>query len=198
MKTIFSSVVAVFAFSGLAMASITPALDGGAPTGPVAGVWTWTYSISVDSNESLNPTANAGATCLGGQTPCNTFWTLYDVGGLISSTESTPGGWGWVENAVGITPSGQLITDSCRLPQRHFLLHRRDSDGPHHRDRRILLRIDNWNRQHQWSLQLSGNQDPEWQAGSGSRQRRYSADNSGTGLGGAHRRRTCRTRVLPP
>jgi len=112
MKKLFLSLVAVFVFSGLAMASITPALDGGAPTGPVAGVWTWTYSISVDGNESLNPSANAGATCLGGQTPCNTFWTLYDVGGLISSTEATPGGWGWVENAVGITPGGQLITDS--------------------------------------------------------------------------------------
>jgi hypothetical protein len=111
MKKLFLSVVAVFVFSGLAMASITPALDGGAPTGG-PGVWTWTYSISVDGNESLNPTANAGATCLGGQTPCNTFWTIYDVGGLITTTEGTPGGWGWVENAVGITPGGQLISDS--------------------------------------------------------------------------------------
>ncbi len=113
MKKLFVSIFAVLVFSGLAMASITPALDGGTPTGPVAGVWTWTYSISVDSNESLNPGANSGATCLSGQTPCNTFWTIYDVGGLMSGTETAPSGWGWVENSVGITPNHQLVDDAA-------------------------------------------------------------------------------------
>lgn len=93
------------------MASITPALDAGSPSFS-GGLWTWSYQISVDANESLNPGANGSATCLAGQTPCNTFWTIYDLGGLQTGTETTPGGWGYVENSIGITPSGQLIPDA--------------------------------------------------------------------------------------
>ena len=61
------------------MASITPALNS--ITGPEAGVFTWSYSIAVDANESLNPPANAGQTCGAAAATCpqGVFFTLYDV-----------------------------------------------------------------------------------------------------------------------
>ncbi len=115
MKRLPIVVFAALACSGLAMASITPALNGGAPTEVSPGIYDWNYNIAVNANETLDPSATTNTTCFGG-TPCafGTFFTLYDIPGIISSGvngPTAPSGWGSAINLTGITPSGQILFD---------------------------------------------------------------------------------------
>jgi hypothetical protein len=115
MKRIRNFVLATLAFSGLAMASITPALNGGSPTLVSPGVYNWSYNIAVDANESLDPSATTNTVCLGGVACAfGTFFTLYDIPGLVTSgpnAPTAPSGWGISINFSGLTPSGQLLFD---------------------------------------------------------------------------------------
>ncbi len=127
-------VFAALACSGLAMASITPALNGGSPTEVSPGVYDWSYNIAVNANESLDPSATTNETCLGG-TPCpyGTFFTFYDVAGLITSGvygPTSPTGWGNVINLTGITPSGQLLFDSPTVQNITFYYTGVTTNGP--------------------------------------------------------------------
>jgi len=127
-------VFAALACSGLAMASITPALNGGAPTQVSPGVYDWSYNIAVNANESLDPSATTNQTCLGG-TPCayGTFFTLYDIAGLITSGvdgPTSPTGWGSAINFTGITPSGQLLFDDPTVKNVTFYYTGATTNGP--------------------------------------------------------------------
>jgi len=79
------------------------------------GVYQFNYTLSLASNDELNPAAIAGATCTvgAGTVPCSpstTFATIYDIPNLIiDGTVPTPSvginaGWGVVTQFVGITP----------------------------------------------------------------------------------------------
>lgn len=109
MKKIAIFVLAAFVFSGLAMASITPAFDG--VTGPTAGLFTWSYTIAVDANESLNPPVNTGVTCGAGPGTCpqGVFFTFYDIRDLVSAG-TTGAGWGSQIQMTGLTPASQFPT----------------------------------------------------------------------------------------
>ncbi|MGA2598758.1 MAG: VPLPA-CTERM sorting domain-containing protein [Bryobacteraceae bacterium] len=127
-------VFAALACSGLAMASITPALNGGSPTEVSPGVYTWSYNIAVNANESLDPSATTNETCLGG-TPCpfGTFFTLYDIAGLITTTvdgPTEPTGWGSAIQLTGITPSGQLLFDDPGVENITFYYTGATTNGP--------------------------------------------------------------------
>ncbi len=127
-------VFAALACSGLAMASITPALNGGSPTEVAPGVYNWSYNIAVNANETLDPSATTNETCLGG-TPCafGTFFTIYDVNGLITVgpyAPTDPSGWGSAIQFTGITPSGQLLTDDPAVENITFYYTGATTNGP--------------------------------------------------------------------
>lgn len=91
--------------AGLANATITvttPTITG---TGP----YTWTYGITGDTAEQV--VAGNYATCMGG-TACGTFFTIYDFQGYVAGSIFAPTGWTGTTMATGLTPSGQLVTDS--------------------------------------------------------------------------------------
>jgi hypothetical protein len=119
MKRLNRFVLAALAFSALAFASITPALNGGAPSLVSPGLYDWSYNIAVDANESLDPSATTNTVCLGG-IPCSfgTFFTIYDIPGLITSGingPAGPSGWGSVVNLTGLTPGGQLLSENSTV-----------------------------------------------------------------------------------
>lgn len=89
-------------------ASITPTLDSGSPSG-AGPLFTWTYTIAVDSNQALSPSVNSGCNPA---TPCpaGSFFTLYDIVGL--SSPSAPTNWGSTIQLTGITPSFVSVGDS--------------------------------------------------------------------------------------
>lgn len=73
-------------------------------TGPVAGSFTWTYGASLSAGEETQETSET--------TNFPTFITIYDVGGLVSGSESNPAGWSFSEQLSGITPAGIAPTDN--------------------------------------------------------------------------------------
>jgi len=77
----------------------------GSATG--AGPFTWTYNATLQVGEETSE-ADAGG-------PFPTFFTLYDIGGLISGSETKPAGWTVTEQLVGTTPSGLAPTDSASV-----------------------------------------------------------------------------------
>jgi PEP-CTERM motif-containing protein len=106
--------VAVLALSVCASASIVPSLDSGSPT-PVVGGFAFDYTVGLSTDERLDPVATAGATCPPtGNTQCNppgTFFTIYDVAGLVSASTSASG-WNTTIQMTGITPSLENPGDS--------------------------------------------------------------------------------------
>jgi hypothetical protein len=121
MKKFVVLVIAALAFSGLACASLIPSLDAGSPTG--AGPYTWTYTLTVSSDEQLNPGATAGqcgsfsGVQSGSPCPSGTYFTIYDIFGYAAGTATQAGGSGWTNSTqfIGVTPSSQLVTDAGNL-----------------------------------------------------------------------------------
>jgi hypothetical protein len=114
-------------FAGLAMASIIPTLVGGAPT-PDGSDWLWTYTISVDSNEQLNPTVTGlplQPNCTVNGVPnsvCGTFWTIYDIPGVLDDTVNfSSSNWASVFSRTGFTPEGVSPVDTPSLFNFTFL-----------------------------------------------------------------------------
>jgi len=108
---ILMGVVLAIALAAPASASITPTLDAGSPSG-TGPLFTWGYSIAVDSSEQLSPTVNSGCNPA---TPCpvGSFFTLYDIPGLFSA--AAPVNWGITLQNTGITPSFVSVADSAAL-----------------------------------------------------------------------------------
>ena len=88
-----------------AQANIIIALNS--VTGPVAGQFTWSYEGSLQAGAETTETSN--------NPNFPTFFTLYDVGGLVSGSETQPLGWTATEQLVGVTPSGISPTDSASV-----------------------------------------------------------------------------------
>jgi hypothetical protein len=124
-RNIFIGVIAV-ALSVCASASITPTLDSGSPSG-AGPLFTWTYTIAVDSNEALSPSVNSGCTPA---TPCpaGSFFTLYDIAGLTSP--SAPVNWGSTIQLTGITPSFVAVGDSTGVENLTFFYTGPAAPGP--------------------------------------------------------------------
>jgi hypothetical protein len=125
------------ALSVCASASITPTLDLGSPSG-AGPLFTWTYTIAVDSNEALSPSVNSGCNPA---TPCppGSFFTLYDIPGL--SSPKAPANWGSTIQFTGLTPSFVSVGDSAALENLTFLLHRPGKPWPANIGR-LLVPID--------------------------------------------------------
>jgi hypothetical protein len=99
--------------SAAAMADTTASLSFVSPVGP--GDYQFNYYITLGTTDELNPAAITGANCTtgSGTVPCapsDTFFTIYDVPGLLTSpfdAEPSTGsnvGWGFVVQPVGVTP----------------------------------------------------------------------------------------------
>ena len=103
-------------FSPDVRASLIPALEGGAPTGPVAGVFTFTYDVGLSADQKVNTGAvpvgsvNTGVGVLG--STYASFFTIYDFAGF-NGTHVDPAGWTFKSDLVGPTPSTTLPTDSA-------------------------------------------------------------------------------------
>jgi hypothetical protein len=115
MKQVFGFFFVALCFLGLANASLIPVLDSGQPTA-VAGGFQFTYTATLSSDESLNPSNTSGSTCTdsmtsgasGSSTPCGTFFTIYDIPGFVSANVSAGlATQGWAESTyfTGLTPS---------------------------------------------------------------------------------------------
>jgi hypothetical protein len=118
--------VMVITLSMCASASITPTLDSGSPSG-AGPLFTWTYTIAVDSNEALSPSVNSG--CIPA-TPCpaGSFFTLYDIVGLTSP--SAPANWGSTIELTGITPAFVSVGDSTDVENLTFFYTGPAAPGP--------------------------------------------------------------------
>ena len=118
--------VIIIALSVCARASITPTLDSGSPSG-AGPLFTWTYTIAVDSNEALSPSVNSGCNPA---TPCpaGSFFTLYDIVGLTSP--SAPANWGSTIQLTGITPSFVSVGDSAAVENLTFFYTGPAAPGP--------------------------------------------------------------------
>jgi hypothetical protein len=114
------------ALSVCASASITPTLDSGSPSG-AGPLFTWIYTIAVDSNEALSPLVNSGCTPA---TPCpaGSFFTLYDIVGL--SSPSAPANWGSTIQMTGLTPSFVSVGDSAAVENLTFFYTGPAAPGP--------------------------------------------------------------------
>jgi hypothetical protein len=103
--------VAVLSICGVVNAGITPAIISGSPT-PSGSDFMWSYEISLNNQEQL--VSGNYATCQGG-VACGTFYTVYDFAGFVNvvtaGPHALPSNWGYVVNANGITPSGQIINN---------------------------------------------------------------------------------------
>jgi PEP-CTERM motif-containing protein len=93
---------------GVAGASIIPYETS--ISAPVSGVYTWNYSVSVASDETLTTSGSVTRS-----TPPGTFFTIYDIVGYVASSASAPAGWSVSVQLLGITPSGANVTDSASL-----------------------------------------------------------------------------------
>jgi PEP-CTERM motif len=93
---------------GVASASIIP-YETSIST-PVSGVYTWNYSVSVASDETLT---TSGAVTH--SNPPGSFFTIYDIGGYVAGSVVAPTGWSVSVQLLGITPSGANVTDGASL-----------------------------------------------------------------------------------
>ena len=86
-----------------AMADILP--DSTSVTGPVAGVYTYSYSMGLRTPEVLTN---------------SDYFTIYDFNGFTGIGDVTvPSGWTYASSATGITPPKTLPTDTS-LPNVTF------------------------------------------------------------------------------
>lgn len=118
MKKIVVLLFASLVFSGLACASLIPSLDPGSPTG--GPNYTWSYTLTVSSDEQLNPGATTAQKCTsgagGGACPSGTFFTIYDIAQYVTGTATqTAAGWTNTVQFTGVTPNTQLVTDQPNL-----------------------------------------------------------------------------------
>jgi hypothetical protein len=112
--TLFSLIV-----PASAGAAIIPFLQSG-PTlitsGSFAGDFEFNYVAQLSGNERLDP----GATNTSGDLPPGTFFTLYDIGGLVSFSATAPF-WSPSFQPLGLTPSSIPTSfDSAGLPNVTF------------------------------------------------------------------------------
>ena len=123
---IILAVLAAAVSAPYASADATPTLDSGSPSG-AGPLYTWTYTIAVDSNEALSPTLNSGCSPA---TPCpaGSFFTLYDIVGLTAP--SAPANWGSSIQLTGITPSFVSPGDSATLENLTFFYTGPAAPGP--------------------------------------------------------------------
>src|SRR2546427_2379048 len=104
-------------FSADVRASLTPFLVGGAPTGPVLGVFTFSYDVLLSNDQKVNTGAvpgasvNTGVGVLG--TTFASFFTIYDFAGLVAGSNTQPAGWTFENLLVGATPSTTVPTDQA-------------------------------------------------------------------------------------
>lgn len=63
----------------------------------------WTYNVELGPSEETTES---------GGPPIPTFFTLYDINGLIAGTETQPASWTPTEQFIGITPVGVTPVDS--------------------------------------------------------------------------------------
>ena len=115
MKLGFALMVGIFVLSlGVAPAhanSITLNIAG-APT-LAAGVWTYTYNVSVGAGDFFS-TANPGRN--GG--PTGTFFTFYDFAGYVGgSATAAIAGTTWAISVpnTGVTPGAVVVTDNAGI-----------------------------------------------------------------------------------
>ncbi|MGD1094148.1 MAG: PEP-CTERM sorting domain-containing protein [Bryobacteraceae bacterium] len=103
----------------VAHASIIVSVDG--PPAPIlsgtdAGDYLYSYTAELAGDESLDPAATGGASCLGVGgilaecVPSGTFFTIYDTAGLVG-VGSAPADWIVLVQLTGMTPSN--ICGSC-------------------------------------------------------------------------------------
>jgi hypothetical protein len=92
-----------------------PSLDSGNPVNNMDGTFAFNYTLILSSDERLDPLATSGATCPpNGNSQCNppgTFFTIYDIPGLVSAN-TTASGWNVTLQITGITPSLENPGDS--------------------------------------------------------------------------------------
>src|SRR5262249_32655315 len=112
--------------SGVASAAMTPKLSG--PPGAAGGNYAFSYSVYVPTIGSLNPAATAGATGPGpGNTvvqcnPAGTFFTIYDIPGLVGVQLPLPANWTYSIHQTGLTPSNiNGSSDSANLSNVTFM-----------------------------------------------------------------------------
>ena len=111
-------VVGVVSFSSDVRAAITPFLVGGAPTGPVLGVFTFNYTAGLAADQKVNTGAvpgvsvNTGVGVLG--STFASFFTIYDFAGFTGAHTDAPG-WTFQSLNVGSTPSTTVPGDSATV-----------------------------------------------------------------------------------
>lgn len=104
-------------------AGIIPTLDGAAPTFVSPGVWEWTYTANVGTDEELN-TAATGS-------PTGSFFTIYDINGLLTSPVIiVPAGWTDSVQLTGTTPSGLSVPDNPAVENVTFTYTAATAAGP--------------------------------------------------------------------
>jgi hypothetical protein len=103
----------------LAHGSIILSLDGPPSSifsGPDTGDYIYTYTASLTGDERLDPDATSGVSCTGVSgtiiqcNPPGTFFTIYDVGGLVG-VASMPVNWISSVQLIGLSPA--LLCGSC-------------------------------------------------------------------------------------
>src|SRR5437773_3945489 len=103
-------------FSPDVRASLIPALEAGSPSGPVAGVFTFTYDLGIAFDQKVNTGAVPGVSVNTGvgvlDSTYASFFTIYDFAGF-NGTHSDPAGWTFESLPLGATPSTTLPTDSA-------------------------------------------------------------------------------------
>lgn len=77
-------------------------------SGPDTGDYLWSYEAKLQVGEE---TSEAGASV-----SFPTFFTIYDVGGLVAGSETQPANWAVSAALTGVTPSGVAPTDSSTIP----------------------------------------------------------------------------------
>jgi hypothetical protein len=99
----------LFAAAAAAVAVGAQAHAGVLPTSvtvtPEAGNFRWTYAIVLPTDMKLQS---------------GNYFTLYDVGGLVSGSESAPDGWTWQEVNSGGTPPRLTPHDDPNIPNLVF------------------------------------------------------------------------------
>jgi hypothetical protein len=104
-------------------AGIIPTLDGAAPTPVSPGVWEWTYTANVGTDEELNTSASGS--------PTGSFFTIYDISGLLTTPVIiVPTGWTASTQVTGTTPSGLSVPDDSAVTNVTFTYTGATAPGP--------------------------------------------------------------------
>ena len=104
-------------------AGIIPTLDGAAPALVSPGVWEWTYTANVGTDEELNTSASGS--------PTGSFFTIYDISGLLTTPVIVvPTGWTDTTQLTGTTPSGLSVPDDTAVANVTFTYTGAVAPGP--------------------------------------------------------------------